>query len=767
MGHSAYPDFDDLHPQRNPIESRLQPLASLSLATVVIVYTLFQTLEFLGYPVGRWRHRFARMVADVLRLAGALSPPPSDSNTSDETMHRSGGMIGSLWALGPGGLLQKSVRGVAGALSRGPNQTPPGLGNISNSCYQNSVIQGLASLPSLREYLANMRSEHASLTSDSMNGALHDMLSQLTDPNNVGQHFWVRGKLKSMSTFQQQDAQEYYSKILDTMDEEVKKASSSKRRTSVSWLEATKSLSRSPDRAGHSEANDNKAKSRVDDLAEQPKIVPNPLDGLHAQRVGCTSCGYSEGLSLIPFNCITVSLGQDYAYDIRYCLDEYTALEYIRGVECAKCTLLKLKSTLTPLFTNNPDSPYAAKLHTVQEVLDEEDFEDKTLIKTLNIPKKNWVKSTKSKQIVVARAPKSLVLHVNRSSFNEMTGNSYKNTAGVSYPKVLDLGNWCLGNTPSGSQHPDMSLEEWPRDPKKSMLAVSGSEPPTKSSPFQYRLRAAVTHYGSHGNGHYVCYRQHPKPIRPSNESSEGLKDQVNDAQEPQEEQWWRFSDDSVYAIPESDAHQGNVFMLFYERIDDPASVPSHIEPGLRPTLAIPADAPLPPMEVAIDPQLIATDEAANIPLPEEEDLLSFIPPQMQPLQPAQMEPSVPPMVERTATPILSTELPPPSIADAGIDVVTSKSESDCKPSMESTPTSSPLTSSFSTPSTSTADSPIDTFSIALTPDASESEADTDMLTPPATKITPIPQISPHLMRTAGARRGQGGRKSLPLVSAT
>ncbi|KAI8932042.1 hypothetical protein NX059_010935 [Plenodomus lindquistii] len=733
MGYSVHPEFDAFQQRLNSTESRAHSLTTILLGAVVVAYTLFKTSEFLGYPVGRWLYRLARMTADVLRLRGA-SIDGSDSDASDDTMQRSGGMLGSLFGLSPGSLLQKGVRGVAGALSRAPSQTPPGLGNISNSCYQNSVIQGLASLPSLRDYLSTIKSEHSSLTNDSMNGALYDMLNQLNDPENLGQNFWVRGKLKSMSIFQQQDAQEYYSKILDAMDEEVKKASSSD----------TKSNTK-PD----SET------TTTTPLAEQPKITPNPLDGLHAQRVGCTSCGYSEGLSLIPFNCITVSLGQDSNYDVRDCLDEYTALEYIRGVECAKCTLLKLKNTLTPLATNKPDSPFAAKLQAVQEVLDDEDFEDKTLIKTLNIPKKNWVKSTKSKQIVIARAPKSLVLHVNRSSFNEMTGYSYKNTAGVWYPMILDLGNWCLGNTPSGSQHPDMSLEEWPRDPKESMLAVQGSVPLT-ASPFQYRLRAAVTHYGSHGSGHYVCYRPHPKPIRKTTEGAEEPAEEPVEMQETQEEQWWRFSDDSVYAIPEGEAHQGNVFMLFYERLDDPVSTPPQVESGVTQTLPIPEDAPLPPFEAPIATQLITVDDAADVPLPDDDDLLDQESTLLPEAQPAPAIPSTLAVGEDTAHPASEPTTPPSSIAAPVVDVNPNTSDAIIPA------TKSP---SSSLPSTHTTLS--DEATQPTPSETSESEADTDTPAPPTPKLTPIPQISPHLMRTAGARRGQGGRKSLPLVSAT
>lgn len=408
-----------------------------------------------------------------------------------------------------------------------------------------------------------------------------------------------------MSTFTQQDAQEYYSRILDELEKEVTKASRSKRRTSVSWAEATKSLTLPETGGDEKEGEKKEVEEKSDAPEEQPKVTPNPLDGLLAQRVGCTVCGYSEGLSMIPFNCITVSLGRNRSgYDIRECLDEYTDLEYIEGVECSKCTLLKLKSTLTPLAQAKPESPFATRLQAVQEALDDEKLDDKTLIKTFNIPKKNWVKSEKSKQAVIARAPRSLVLHVNRSIFDETTFAQYKNNAGVSYPSVLDLGNWCLGTHPSDSQKPDMDLEEWPRDPRKSMLAGGNV---TTTSPFQYKLRAAVTHFGTHGNGHYVCYRPHPRLVRKQStedqveddseddgENKQDREDEEEDQSTLTEEQWWRFSDDSVYAVSEQEAHQGNVFMLFYERIDE--STPSNIDTSAAvETLAVTSDAPLPP----------------------------------------------------------------------------------------------------------------------------------------------------------------------------
>lgn len=705
MSHNDYLTFEEFNRRSATPQSHTTP-AAVGIAVVAGIATLFKFLDFLGYPLWFWIRQLAhKMALDIVR---AVSPAPSlDSEASDDTM-QSGGMMGNLFGMGASAL-SKGVRGVASALSRGSSDVPPGLGNYDNSCYQNSVIQGLASLSSLRDYLAKTTTEHDSFTTETTNGALLDMITQLNDPEKRGQNFWIKGKLKSMSTFTQQDAQEYYSRILDELEKEVTKASRSKRRTSVSWAEATKSLTLPETGGDEKEGEKKEVEEKSDAPEEQPKVTPNPLDGLLAQRVGCTVCGYSEGLSMIPFNCITVSLGRNRSgYDIRECLDEYTDLEYIEGVECSKCTLLKLKSTLTPLAQAKPESPFATRLQAVQEALDDEKLDDKTLIKTFNIPKKNWVKSEKSKQAVIARAPRSLVLHVNRSIFDETTFAQYKNNAGVSYPSVLDLGNWCLGTHPSDSQKPDMDLEEWPRDPRKSMLAGGNV---TTTSPFQYKLRAAVTHFGTHGNGHYVCYRPHPRLVRKQStedqveddseddgENKQDREDEEEDQSTLTEEQWWRFSDDSVYAVSEQEAHQGNVFMLFYERIDE--STPSNIDTSAAvETLAVTSDAPLPPLDVSL--AITEDSDAIEVPLPGDDDVSDFIPPQAP-----------------------AAEITPPTLASTGT----------------------------TTDETETSET--------------EVESEAEAATPP----TPtIPKLSPHTMRTAGnaATRGQGSRASLPLVSAT
>jgi ubiquitin carboxyl-terminal hydrolase 1 len=140
--------------------------------------------------------------------------------------------------------------------------------------------------------------------------------------------------------------------------------------------------------------------------------------------------------------------------------------------------------------------------------------------------------------------------------FDEMTGELKKNYAEVKFQNRLDLGPWCLG---SNGKAPDDSVEEWLLDPAESMIASRRRRSRIRGP--SYELRAVVTHYGRHENGHYIAYRKHPA----LEEVVEGLKEE----KAPRKSQWWRLSDDDVSQVSEDNVlNQGGVFMLFYDLVE-------------------------------------------------------------------------------------------------------------------------------------------------------------------------------------------------------
>ena len=470
----------------------------------------------------------------------------------------------------------RTISNVGSVFKARPSNSLPGLGNWDNSCYQNSVLQGLAALESLPAFLGQSTAEVSGPTMK----ALNETIARLNDPTNAGKTFWTPADLKSMSSWQQQDAQEYFSKISDELEKDTAKAA--RKRPGNCGLEALlgaeRSITRtsSPETTSVPQISSRTSSEDTTNVAQLPEevaslIVRNPLEGLLAQRVGCQQCGYVEGLSLVPFNCLTVPLGRQWMYDVRSCLDEYTALEPINGVECAKCTLLRAKQQMEQLVSRfhpdtgegetAPDEATIAfrlslreRLSIITQALADEDFSDQVL-KKCQIPSNKRILTTKTRQAVIARNPRSLVVHVNRSNFNELTGVQSKNSAIVRFPRQLDLAPWCLGHDQS-TDNEDDGVENWNVDPSKSMLSTEDSIEKLDSGKM-YELRAVITHYGRHENGHYICYRQSPYSSK-----SDDSKDVESAAP------WWRLSDEDVTEVDEDTVlAQGGIFMLFYEQV--------------------------------------------------------------------------------------------------------------------------------------------------------------------------------------------------------
>lgn len=575
---------------------------------------------------------------------------------------KAGGIIASVSYAGKSGLSRLMPKGGA--------DRPAGLGNMSNSCYQNSILQALSALAPLRDYLSWIAEEEETGGLPHVQTA-HTLALLVRDLSGLavnGETLWTPPVLKRMSTFQQQDAQEYFCKLLNEVQEEVEKALKDVQQHPGFETPDLCTAIREP-RSGSPGSEDSgyqSASFTSKQAAAAAACFRIPLEGLMAQRIVCRSCGYSSGLTMNPFYCLTLSLGYgNTEYRLEETLDSFSAVENIEGVQCASCTLLKFRDRIRIIISRfeaesglGPEEtrlkqpvPYE-RLDAIEAALEDEDFEEKTLSDKCKIPDKQRVESTKTRQVGIARAPPSIAFHINRSRFDDTTGYTFKNPAAIRFPLRLDLGPWCLGSaasrsspgesdqqhesdceepgvenkednevdqqrpsyqqsSPSSSSLPSLTTdsssvsddeEQWQLPPQLSM--VSGTQYRSKITGPLYELRAVITHYGQHENGHYVCYRKHPARPCPPDEKSEDEKEQgkrmpstesgaesspdeaLDDAaeesgatEEPEkledehsttESQWWRLSDQNVTHSNEAMAlSQGGVFMLFYDRIDD------------------------------------------------------------------------------------------------------------------------------------------------------------------------------------------------------
>jgi ubiquitin carboxyl-terminal hydrolase 1 len=576
-----HPYYQHLEIQRHVDQTR--SLATYLAYSIAAIYLIHQVLVYYDYPLLSpqeilW-NALVYITPKRLLLDSARRQELKANGMLSQTHAAKSEALRRVMGMGGNAVLQKlPAEGIMRRMSgvgrlQVTSDAPPGLGNWDNSCYQNSVLQGLASLDSFKEYLGVRGQEEGESTTTS---TLQDFVGKLNDGSNNGRHLWTPAKLKNMSSWQQQDAQEYYSKILDELDKE-----------------ASKSFAASTRKPGLETIAENESESEQVDAVEADEdsdAQKNPLDGLLAQRVACTKCGYSEGLSMIPFNCLTLPLGSsETAYLLEECLDEYTKLEEISDVECGKCTLLRAEQQLTKMLPPPPTYRSAdaepafdcktlslppelraqafQRLSAIQHALSEDDFADKTLHETCQIPKKARVSTTKTRQAVIGRAPQSLALHVNRSVFDETTGIQRKNYAHVRWPARLDLKSWVLPPVTDEGEDATSSLLR-SEDDKGDADVRTGNES------LVYRIKAVVTHYGRHENGHYICYRQHP--VRPRvEEELDSVDEEVHKPDSGLEMRWWRLSDEDVTSVSESEVlKQGGVFMLFYEREQMPTMPP-------------------------------------------------------------------------------------------------------------------------------------------------------------------------------------------------
>ncbi|KAK8901169.1 hypothetical protein ACHAPF_009274 [Botrytis cinerea] len=548
-------------------------ILSISAIVIALVYQGLINLDYDLLPPSQlaWNALVYITPSSLLDFADHCSNPlpirNPDTMTYPRTHAQKSEMMRRLFGLDtPGGIIDSvasagrrrlSTLPLIGSLGvAGDDETPAGLGNWDNSCYQNSILQGLASLDSLPDFLESfqndgaLRQEGSKSEEIKMANALKELIATLKDKSNNGRRIWTPAALKNMSSWQQQDAQEYFSGLLGAIDKEYGTATKS---GGVSGLEQLNNLQNSSQEPSHTQA-----------------LSPNPLTGLTATRVVCTKCGYSEGLKTTPSLCQPLIVGEGWEYDLSQLLHEGTKLEFVNGVYCERCTLQKSQHLLSTLMERLEAEPEdnririnaSERLRAVTEALENDDFAEKTLKDKCKIPTENWVTVTKSKQDIIARPPKSLAIHLNRSTYG-LDGELSKKTAAIRFPKHLDLGPYCLGS--AGRNNEEHDSEEWLLAPYDSMVA--GTQKNSRIQGPVYELRAVVTHSGRHDNGHYVCYRKHPV--------SENKTDENGNKQD----QWWRLSDEHVMKVSEDNVlAQGGVFMLFYDQIE-PAVHLSPIDP--------------------------------------------------------------------------------------------------------------------------------------------------------------------------------------------
>ncbi|KAI8455821.1 hypothetical protein BY996DRAFT_4580385, partial [Phakopsora pachyrhizi] len=410
----------------------------------------------------------------------------------------------------------------------------PGLSNSSSGiCFLNAVLQALASITDLSNYLNDLRvtkSEDKISLIDRLSNLLKELNSPRTyplvlRPTEVIQAL-VSNLPRSINLFNsndQQDAHELLLAMIQAIEEEAERnsgLSTSRKRGLASLL-------------------DNQSSDRA---ADRTASLQNPFRGWMANRVACAACGFSGGIQHSPTDHLSFILPAKSSCTLDECLEDFTRLELLDQYNCQKCTFLKAQSSLLNYQSSSSSSSSSIKSSSsirrktkeIREALcqinlalkeDDMDREFNKILQQYLIPVSSQMTT---KQIMFARPPNILIFHFSRSTIFS-SGKLYKNNCQLIFPEILIIDRFTTTPELCGRAEAPISR--------------SDKEVSTNDLHHVYRLTSAIIHLGNHTSGHYLAFRKVPTGT------------------------WWRTSDEDVSRCEPKEVLSSNPTLLIYQRL--------------------------------------------------------------------------------------------------------------------------------------------------------------------------------------------------------
>ncbi|KAJ1092925.1 hypothetical protein NDU88_006035 [Pleurodeles waltl] len=429
----------------------------------------------------------------------------------------------------------------------------PRLLNMGNTCFINSLLQGLSACPSFIKWLEtfttqfnmdhslNAEPQYLSLTLlhllkalSSQEGAEEEVLDASSVLEVLRMYRW------QINSFEEQDAHELFHVLTSSLEDERD------RRPRVTHLFDVQSL--------ETETSEKQISCRTQGA---PHPMPShwkfqhPFHGRLTNNMLCKRCEHQSPVRYDTFDSLSLSIpgaawGRPLTLD--HCLQHFISSESVKDVVCENCTKIQAEEA-----TENRSTEHQ--------------------------------RTTFVKQLKLGKLPQCLCIHLQRLSWSS-EGTPLKRHDHVQFNEylMLDFYKYHLPGKKSGSHHlksrdqavdsNDMKLPaakpqglSHPSTSKTLFMngACSSSLFPSPLSPsplevipdygfslYLYRLVAVVVHHGDMHSGHFVTYRRSP----PSPKSSSPLSNQ-----------WLWISDDTVRKASLQEVLSSNAYLLFYERV--------------------------------------------------------------------------------------------------------------------------------------------------------------------------------------------------------
>ncbi|XP_072288787.1 ubiquitin carboxyl-terminal hydrolase 30 isoform X2 [Eucyclogobius newberryi] len=425
----------------------------------------------------------------------------------------------------------------------------PGLLNLGNACFLNSLLQGLAACPSFVIWLEKFSQSTLTSRETRLSKTLLKLLKALSSDEPSEEDILDAGCLLDVlrlyrwhiSSCEEQDAHELFHVLTSSLEEEQDCE------PKVTHLFDMQSLESLP----QEEENNMACRSRAP-LHSIPSSwkYHHPFHGRLTSNMSCKRCEHQSPVRYDSFDSLSLSIplpqwGRPVSLD--QCLQHFISSETIKEVECENCTKIQ-QGTLDVLHSQ---------------------------------------RTTCVKQLKLGKLPQCLCIHLQRLTWSS-EGSPIKRQEHVQFSEYLCMDRYKHSTSTqrallskcspqrlkTSSLEEDLTVKPTANGTEKehhnnnkpfsngscsSLFHYSAGVRPQLnltcdlgSAEYLFQLTAVLVHHGDMHSGHFITYRRSPASARPSS---------------PFSSQWLWISDDSVRKASLHEVLSSNAYMLFYERV--------------------------------------------------------------------------------------------------------------------------------------------------------------------------------------------------------